>query len=127
MRGKRLERTVFFFQAEDGIRDDLVTGVQTCALPIYIFIPKIPNVEPLAAELGHFVRVARGAEPPRSSAEDGVRVVRVLAAATRSLAAGGAPGAPLTPPPPPPPPPPRPPAPNPPAPPAPPGACPAGP
>src|SRR5258708_26071870 len=25
----------FFFQAEDGIRDDLVTGVQTCALPIY--------------------------------------------------------------------------------------------
>ena len=26
---------IFFFQAEDGIRDDLVTGVQTCALPIY--------------------------------------------------------------------------------------------
>ena len=26
----------FFFQAEDGIRDDLVTGVQTCALPICI-------------------------------------------------------------------------------------------
>src|SRR5258708_10422057 len=25
---------VFFLQAEDGIRDDLVTGVQTCALPI---------------------------------------------------------------------------------------------
>src|SRR5258708_5994862 len=25
----------FFFQAEDGIRDDLVTGVQTCALPIW--------------------------------------------------------------------------------------------
>src|SRR5919108_3262773 len=25
---------MFFFQAEDGIRDDLVTGVQTCALPI---------------------------------------------------------------------------------------------
>src|SRR5207247_7764454 len=24
-----------FFQAEDGIRDPLVTGVQTCALPIY--------------------------------------------------------------------------------------------
>src|SRR5258708_12618311 len=30
----------FFFQAEDGIRDDLVTGVQTCALPIsYAGIP----------------------------------------------------------------------------------------
>src|SRR2546429_32250 len=25
----------FFFQAEDGIRDVAVTGVQTCALPIY--------------------------------------------------------------------------------------------
>ena len=26
---------VVFFQAEDGIRDRLVTGVQTCALPIW--------------------------------------------------------------------------------------------
>src|SRR5207249_8969947 len=28
----------FFFQAEDGIRDRNVTGVQTCALPISSFI-----------------------------------------------------------------------------------------
>src|SRR5207247_7778875 len=28
-----------FFQAEDGIRDPLVTGVQTCALPIYMLEP----------------------------------------------------------------------------------------
>ena len=28
----------FFFQAEDGIRDRLVTGVQTCALPICIVV-----------------------------------------------------------------------------------------
>src|SRR2546426_6940466 len=28
----------FFFQAEDGIRDYKVTGVQTCALPIYNFV-----------------------------------------------------------------------------------------
>src|SRR5256885_3776309 len=27
---------IFFFQAEDGIRDYKVTGVQTCALPIYL-------------------------------------------------------------------------------------------
>src|SRR5437660_5913508 len=27
---------IFFFQAEDGIRDGHVTGVQTCALPIYL-------------------------------------------------------------------------------------------
>src|SRR2546421_3975712 len=26
----------FFFQAEDGIRDLIVTGVQTCALPIFL-------------------------------------------------------------------------------------------
>src|SRR5690554_6993580 len=28
----------FFFQAEDGIRDADVTGVQTCALPILVFL-----------------------------------------------------------------------------------------
>src|SRR3712207_8267853 len=28
-------RLLFFFQAEDGIRDIGVTGVQTCALPLY--------------------------------------------------------------------------------------------
>src|SRR6266487_831444 len=30
----------FFFQAEDGIRDGRVTGVQTCALPILGALPK---------------------------------------------------------------------------------------
>src|SRR5688500_19117001 len=39
----------FFFQAEDGIRNYKVTGVQTCALPIYL---RIQEVE-LALE--HFV------------------------------------------------------------------------
>src|SRR5205807_3325129 len=29
---------IFFFQAEDGIRDYKVTGVQTCALPIFRLI-----------------------------------------------------------------------------------------
>ncbi|HEY7195379.1 MAG TPA: Gfo/Idh/MocA family oxidoreductase [Gemmatimonadales bacterium] len=59
-----------------------------------IFIPRIPAVEPLAAELAHFVRAARGTEAPRASAADGVRVVRVLEAASRSLARGGAPETP---------------------------------
>src|SRR5689334_24554502 len=31
-----LEAQDFFFQAEDGIRDGTVTGVQTCALPIFL-------------------------------------------------------------------------------------------
>src|SRR5256885_10666745 len=33
----RLFRCFFFFQAEDGIRDYKVTGVQTCALPISLW------------------------------------------------------------------------------------------
>src|SRR6266542_5041484 len=37
---------LFFFQAEDGIRDATVTGVQTCALPI------LPNVGAISANLG---------------------------------------------------------------------------
>ena len=32
-----LDNIYFFFQAEDGIRDLIVTGVQTCALPISYF------------------------------------------------------------------------------------------
>src|SRR5437867_5149808 len=31
----------FFFQAEDGIRDRTVTGVQTCALPIYGYVERV--------------------------------------------------------------------------------------
>src|SRR2546425_8661579 len=34
--GRCLYFFFFFFQAEDGIRDKLVTGVQTCALPIWL-------------------------------------------------------------------------------------------
>src|SRR5258708_30730899 len=34
-----VQTCAFFFQAEDGIRDDLVTGVQTCALPISYLEP----------------------------------------------------------------------------------------
>src|SRR5205085_6286189 len=33
----------FFFQAEDGIRDLTVTGVQTCALPISEFMTRAPS------------------------------------------------------------------------------------
>src|SRR3989440_6496607 len=35
----RQSEFLFFFQAEDGIRDLIVTGVQTCALPIWIGTP----------------------------------------------------------------------------------------
>src|SRR2546429_8397816 len=36
----------FFFQAEDGIRDVAVTGVQTCALPIYFKTDFIYDLKP---------------------------------------------------------------------------------
>src|SRR5882762_7882663 len=32
---QKIKSFFFFFQAEDGIRDSSVTGVQTCALPIF--------------------------------------------------------------------------------------------
>src|SRR2546426_10226791 len=35
---------IFFFQAEDGIRDYKVTGVQTCALPISVALGKRQQV-----------------------------------------------------------------------------------
>src|SRR3989454_5555172 len=35
------EWRTFFFQAEDGIRDYKVTGVQTCALPICSLLPPL--------------------------------------------------------------------------------------
>src|SRR3989440_13096047 len=39
-----LTKSLFFFQAEDGIRDLIVTGVQTCALPISFFIMRPAGV-----------------------------------------------------------------------------------
>src|SRR5258708_20037346 len=45
------ERVKFFFQAEDGIRDDLVTGVQTCALPISDICIKTPHTSRSDADI----------------------------------------------------------------------------
>src|SRR2546426_2253239 len=42
---------LFFFQAEDGIRDYKVTGVQTCALPISIVLGKALGIGILSAAL----------------------------------------------------------------------------
>src|SRR2546427_1352015 len=48
----------FFFQAEDGIRDLTVTGVQTCALPISAAKPT-----------GTYLRRPRTPAPPRPTTE----------------------------------------------------------
>src|SRR5207302_6629481 len=42
--------SVFFFQAEDGIRDFHVTGVQTCALPIF---REMASQSKAAAQMGN--------------------------------------------------------------------------
>src|SRR5205809_2378825 len=56
--------TLFFFQAEDGIRVVAVTGVQTCALPISIIAPTPSPVEPAPATV-----LPSEAEGPRVAAE----------------------------------------------------------
>src|SRR6266487_537521 len=38
----------FFFQAEDGIRDGRMTGVQTCALPIYGLLRALAELYPVS-------------------------------------------------------------------------------
>src|SRR5688572_31404506 len=57
----------FFFQAEDGIRDLTVTGVQTCALPISRGGP--PAARPLPGRSPRVRRrAARGTWPPPRTA-----------------------------------------------------------
>src|SRR5208282_6344865 len=59
----------FFFQAEDGIRDATVTGVQTCALPIVDIEPGIGEASRLQRRddrLGVADRPARGVDQDRA-------------------------------------------------------------
>src|SRR2546430_13570186 len=76
----------FFFQAEDGIRDLTVTGVQTCALPISREHkePIRVDVSPVFSELQAKLRAA-GAPPGTIGFEDFVEADRqALTAAGRS-------------------------------------------
>src|SRR5437762_9253775 len=72
---------VFFFQAEDGIRDTSVTGVQTCALPILTCAEAMVFVVEIRALLS-----SRG---ERAFDENGLEV-RVAAASTRIAVLTGA-------------------------------------
>jgi len=56
-----------------------------------IVIPRISLQEPLRIECQHFIDCIRERRAPITDGQDGLRVVRVLAAAQASLDAGGAP------------------------------------
>src|SRR5690606_39691186 len=64
---KKLVYFFFFFQAEDGIRDFHVTGVQTCALPIYLKV-----FQSRAAGLEQEAREARAALAAAQADADGL-------------------------------------------------------
>src|SRR5256886_8239718 len=55
----------FFFQAEDGIRDLTVTGVQTCALPISA--PALEYADAIARPSPRVAPVTRATRPDRSN------------------------------------------------------------
>ena len=52
----------FFFQAEDGIRDSPVTGVQTCALPISRRLKREENIELLIVDYLQLMQGPRRSE-----------------------------------------------------------------
>jgi predicted dehydrogenase len=56
-----------------------------------ILIPQVKSSEPLAEECRHFLHCIEKRERPRSDGTEGLRVLKVLDAAQRSLEAGGAP------------------------------------
>src|SRR2546430_7385650 len=70
----------FFFQAEDGIRDLTVTGVQTCALPIS---PRLQLHPPRVSR-----RAARGCEHRARQRALGGPVLAALPPGARDPAAG---------------------------------------
>src|SRR2546421_7614537 len=66
----------FFFQAEDGIRDLIVTGVQTCALPIsHPMARDFPRTNPRVMSLD---RSSRRQAAPTSFARNSMSLLRRL-------------------------------------------------
>src|SRR5206468_8560001 len=78
---------------EDGIRDLIVTGVQTCALPIYGFRPssQYPSYRPAATQ----AKSSAAAPNRRIPATCGISVASVRANASRRCAATAANGIPV--------------------------------
>src|SRR5215216_7724292 len=68
----------FFFQAEDGIRDDLVTGVQTCALPISLRVGSAELTAVVARVIGPVLPRADRLPPPGAVPIPGDRLLQAL-------------------------------------------------
>src|SRR5690606_40871966 len=77
------------FQAEDGIRDFHVTGVQTCALPIWLLSSAVMTVVPAKVAGVAEVIVATPCRPD-GTVDPYVLVAAVEAGADRILKVGGA-------------------------------------
>jgi predicted dehydrogenase len=56
-----------------------------------IIIPSIKMVEPLRAEAEHFIRCIESRKEPKTGGRDGLKVVKILMAAQRSLKGKGIP------------------------------------
>jgi len=54
-------------------------------------VPQLPRVEPLANEAAHFLRCVSERQTPQADGRNGLRIVRILEAISRSMAKGGAP------------------------------------
>src|SRR5690606_40580395 len=64
--GRGAAAASFFFQAEDGIRDFHVTGVQTCALPIFGLLFERGGIDPVQTQ--EILAVAPMLDPRRLQA-----------------------------------------------------------
>src|SRR5256885_10624571 len=69
----------FFFQAEDGIRDYKVTGVQTCALPILLSDDRVASTLPNIYNEEQLIEFAKAPEAPSLSSDDMERVSELYA------------------------------------------------
>src|SRR2546430_3159933 len=67
----------FFFQAEDGIRDLTVTGVQTCALPIWKEL-RIRGLKELSERVVPFFKANPLRTVKRSSFDCFAEVIRIM-------------------------------------------------
>src|SRR5690348_17527298 len=81
---RRVAVGFFFFQAEDGIRDGRVTGVQTCALPILTVHEGLRFVQLTPPGSACSIAIGSGLSGMRAGSVEGLQIVVPDAAAARA-------------------------------------------